>query len=141
MMSYQMMSFSKTPSIFKNPVHFQKPRPFSKTPSIFKNPVHFQKPRPFSKTPSIFKNPAIFKNPGLLSKPRSFIKTPVFYQKPGFFKNPGLKPGFSTETYVFKDLQRDVQIIFRCFETQNSLSHINYLVQQGQLLQNTCTCL
>ena len=76
MMSYQMMSFSND-VIFKNPVHFQKPRPFSKTPSIFKNSGHFQKLRSFIKNPG-FQNPIFFK------KPRPFSETPSFFRKPGF---------------------------------------------------------
>ena len=40
---------------------------------------------------------------------------------------------------IYKELhrifKRNVQIIFHCFETQNSLTHLN------NLLQNTCTYL
>ena len=33
----------------------------------------------------------------------------------------------STEDRFYRDLRRDVQIIFHCFETQNSLTHLGHV--------------
>ena len=72
-----MMSFSKTPSILKNPGLLPKTR-------VFKNPVHFQKPRPFIKNPGFSKTPFIFQKPVLLPKNPGFQKHRPFSENPGF---------------------------------------------------------
>ena len=102
-------------SFSKNPVHFQKPDHFQK-------PVHFQKPAHFQKLRSFIKNPGFYQNPGLLSK----------------------KPGFSTETWVFKDTQKllithsSYASILKCLSITGESLMLGLKLLKGGLIRAHC---